>query len=136
MVTGENNVRLAYNAANCGFFYQARLRNRCAMDGSLVSPWSLVPAIATACFKEQGDNEPFFVVAPKPANDILRIEVATDAVITDMRLLDVSGREVLTLPDIIPTNQYDLNVANLHVGIYLVSVKTSQGDFVQKVFIQ
>jgi hypothetical protein len=95
----------------------------------------------TSCREESFDfaQDDNFIVYPNPAHDKLTvsIDVKENTAFT-MHLMDVSGRVVLSesLAGTAGINTYDLNLARLSKGVYMLEVKTANDNWKTKVVVE
>ena len=70
-------------------------------------------------------------VFPNPVTDLLHIQA--ESVISDLRMTDLSGREVIhSNPE---NGSVDIMVNSFHTGIYLLSLQTEKGLFHYKILV-
>lgn len=75
-------------------------------------------------------------IYPNPANDVLVIENNANQAITNIRVYDLSGREVLSNTNV-GVARTTINVGDLNNGLYFVTVETEAGAYVRdKILIQ
>ncbi len=71
---------------------------------------------------------------PNPANDVFTVSVtAADLNLTAVEVIDITGKQVLRT--VASGMKAEINVADLHAGIYLVRIHTNNGVSVQRLSI-
>lgn len=70
-------------------------------------------------------------VFPNPSNGVFTVDTALP---TDVRVLDITGKEVYTGSNI--TNQASLDLTNLQKGLYLLKLKNESGEQTEKIIIK
>jgi len=75
-------------------------------------------------------------VYPNPAEDILNIELAEQADLLAIDILDISGRLINTIEFKNVNNRISLDVNDLISGLYLISLKSNKATRSFKVFIR
>lgn len=91
-----------------------------------------VGVINQAVLGKDSFNALAFTVYPNPANDLLTVFLANDAV-ANMALYDVSGRKVL-LGSLSGSQSFD--VSSLNAGVYFVEITTTTTRSVKQVVIR
>lgn len=71
------------------------------------------------------DVENAIKVFPNPAKDFISVESSSNAMISDMILYDVSGKEILKQS--FGTTSATLNISAISNGLYILKVKNSEG---------
>lgn len=71
------------------------------------------------------------LVYPNPANAIIHVESKNQEKIEQYILIDVLGRKVLD--EKVNSNKLNIDIANLVPGVYLLTVYTPSGSYIQKV---
>jgi uncharacterized protein (DUF1501 family) len=74
------------------------------------------------------------VIYPNPSSEKITIN-ATNS-IHSITVYSIDGKQVETFKNPLITNQYFINVQNYAVGIYNISVQTSNGNFTKKISIR
>jgi hypothetical protein len=69
-------------------------------------------------------------IYPNPVTDVLNIGTNSKNSIRSVRLLDISGREILKVEG----NNSSLSVSHLQSGLYIASITTEKGVYIQKFF--
>jgi len=69
-----------------------------------------------------------FSISPNPASEKIKIDL--NAQLTEIKMTDVSGREILN------TQERSIDISALREGIYFVQVKTPEGVLTRKVIVQ
>jgi hypothetical protein len=67
-------------------------------------------------------------VYPNPSSTI--IQVSSNYQITEIKIIDLLGKEVLT------SREKEIDINNLHDGVYFIEVKTNTGRSTQKIIVQ
>jgi hypothetical protein len=75
-------------------------------------------------------------IYPNPVADILNIESGVQNEMTDVKISDVIGKEVLNKRSMVSSKTVKMDVSNLPEGVYLLEVKTPQRGFTGKIIIQ
>lgn len=75
-----------------------------------------------------------FFVYPSPASDRVSIHLNGDDLIESLSLTDATGKEVYRSGQL-NAEHFNLNVADLPEGFYVVSARTATGNFVKKIQI-
>ena len=70
-------------------------------------------------------------VYPNPANTYIQIQ-NTKLKITELKIFDIYGREIINKTNIKNTTNFTINVSTLKKGIYFIKFKTDQGIVVKK----
>ena len=79
-------------------------------------------------------SERDFFVYPSPATDRISIHLNGNDVIESFSMVDATGKEVYQSGNV-QLEHADLNVAHLPEGFYVVSARTTSGNFVKKIQI-
>jgi hypothetical protein len=66
---------------------------------------------------------------PNPVQETLYIKQINNVQVSAIQIMDLSGREVLTVKG----NQNVINLSSLHSGLYLVKMTTSEGNLTKKI---
>ncbi len=69
------------------------------------------------------DNKPF-VVYPNPTNDVLFIR--TDIAISEIRVVDINGRQLKLLHDIPNAQSFSVDVSDLNAGLYFLIIHAEE----------
>lgn len=88
-------------------------------------------ASATQQLSSESFNLTNIKVYPNPSNGIFTIDTILP---TDVKILDITGKEVFTASNI--TNQASLNLTNLQEGIYMLKMKNENGEQTEKIIIK
>lgn len=88
-------------------------------------------ATATQQLSSESFNLTNIKVYPNPSNGIFTIDTILP---TDVKILDITGKEVFTASNI--TNQASLNLTNLQEGIYMLKMKNENGEQTEKIIIK
>jgi hypothetical protein len=64
-------------------------------------------------------------IYPNPANSVLLIDVNAPLTIEQLQILDISGREVLTITPDLNTPSFEINIHDLCAGIYMLRINQS-----------
>lgn len=80
-------------------------------------------------------NEKSFEVYPNPTPGPLTVRWYNDG-IQDIKLFDLTGREIKNYNFNKTETSIDLNISNLPKGIYIIHFKTTKGDIVSRKIIK
>jgi hypothetical protein len=131
-IVSATSQTFTINSANCGYYYEARLRHACSADLQYRSTWKFVPVIPMNCPKLEGLEEPLGIY-PNPTNESLNVEYRCGQ----------TGQLHITVTDVIGTviyrddwvcsegmNKFAIDVSTYDAGVYVLEVKdqkTNQG---------
>lgn len=130
---GANNTTLDltfYDHTNATGFANNKVAN-------LIKPLNIVPS---ECYSEvllsvnEVDTKSEILIFPNPTAEIITINATNSINIVTIHSLD--GKLVGTYKNPNTSNEYAINVQEFSVGIYSVSVQTSNGNFTKKVIIR
>ena len=83
-------------------------------------------------FLESEKNQPELKLFPNPCKDKkVTVELNAD-LISEIRLINIAGKEVLIKKIEIPVNRQQLELSNIPNGIFMVQVKTVENKIVVK----
>ena len=82
---------------------------------------------------EKSRGEVKFAVYPNPTRDIVNVKAESE--IQHVTLTDISGREVLTLSNS-QTDAVSFGKGTLAPGLYIIRIKTADGEAVQRLVIE
>ena len=76
-------------------------------------------------------NQPLFSIYPNPSKDKITVSSAVNSDISSMTITDTNGRVV---KQIVPENigNHSVSIGDLTNGVYFLSIKSSEGTFVEK----
>ena len=76
-------------------------------------------------------NQPLFSIYPNPSKDIITVSSAVNSDISSMTIKDTNGRVV---KQIVPENigNHSISIGDLTNGVYFLTIKSSEGIFVEK----
>ncbi|MFL0354695.1 T9SS type A sorting domain-containing protein [Xanthomarina sp. GH4-25] len=69
-----------------------------------------------------------FTVVPNPVGDVLNMQFNQNETIHSITLMDISGRQVLSVND----NITSISVSHLQIGMYLAKITTDKGVYTKK----
>ena len=119
---GITTRTLNYNSANCGLFYQARVRHLCGAGGTNPGPWKLLPVVPTSCSKN-GELSVAVELFPNPAEDNVNLTVAlTEAVDVNITVYDILGASVYEaeMNGEEGANFFNIDISEMSSGVYTV----------------
>lgn len=88
----------------------------------------------TALSVDQFDTQNEVVIYPNPTNELITINATYS--INSVTVYSMDGKLIGTYNNPLTTNQYSINVQQFSVGLYSVSVQTSNGNFTKKIIIR
>jgi len=119
--------------------FRSKHRHGCAIhDTTYWSPWSdtvIFHAGSTASISPVEADGGLFTLAPNPATGMVTVSWELGEQLS-LTLTDASGREVLRMPMPAGQTTATLDVSHLPKGIYLVTLKTSQGSSSRQLVVQ
>jgi hypothetical protein len=71
--------------------------------------------------------ESSFEIYPNPVND--RLFIKTEAIVDEVEILDVFGRQMTTAKNQIPTV---IDVTKLNSGVYFIRMNTNKGEIIKR----
>jgi aminopeptidase N len=72
---------------------------------------------------------------PNPGNELLTIKSGKNASFASIAIVDASGKNMLLEKQFHSTNQTEINISQIPVGIYYVRIETNQGVVIKKLVI-
>ena len=85
---------------------------------------------------DPGLNTGGFSVYPNPANGILFVQANEGTELSEIRLIDINGREVGVHSESMGQGKFSLDLSELSSGVYVVKVLSSKGEFLRKIVIR
>ena len=130
---------LAHNTA-----YDWQIQTNCNASLTNVSGYSAVQTFTTVARLGDGITNPdqqiaSFQVYPNPANDQLTVVFSSNAEeLYSIRMIDITGRVVMnkSLVSVGGDNQYELNLAAIPRGLYLVLLQNGVGVMQRNVVVE
>ena len=89
---------------------------------------SLLP-LSTLNIPENNFETDKLSTTPNPVEDVLNIHLSQNEIISSITLMDLSGRQVLTVNDHLKS----ITVANLKAGMYIANIVTDKGIYSKKI---
>ncbi|MEZ4925350.1 MAG: Ig-like domain-containing protein [Saprospiraceae bacterium] len=80
---------------------------------------------------EEGDFSQLLALFPSPTSDVLNIQLAGNQEITEISVFDLNGEQVLTRSGL-SGNRVQLDINELPIGLYILSVQTNDGVYAEK----
>lgn len=77
-------------------------------------------------------NDKNIIIYPNPVNDILHIQPKNGIELEEVAIYNIQGRQLLTTKE----NPEKLDLSNLNSGVYLIKIKTKQGERTQQLLIK
>ena len=94
------------------------------------------PSVITAVNELNERESASMIASPNPANDHVFITLsAVSAEAGEISVMDVTGRTISTSPITLASgqNSYQVNLSNLHSGIYMIQVENSNGKMMKRI---
>ena len=76
-----------------------------------------------------------YTIYPNPTTDKLNIELENEALITNYKITDTKGKQVLT-GSLSPSSSVSIDVEQLPAGVYIIELATSSGEIVLDKFVK
>ncbi|HET8886245.1 MAG TPA: T9SS type A sorting domain-containing protein [Salinimicrobium sp.] len=83
---------------------------------------------------ENAALENAFAIYPNPSKDIFNIDLSKNLESVDIRLMDLTGKEILSVKDI--SDNYKIDLSGFAASIYLLQVQTENAVIVKKLIKQ
>lgn len=131
LLEGETNPTL--NVSEPGYYYAVCSRQECPLDFKF-SMGDNVNYVVCNVSNKENEYSKSLLVYPNPSNDYINVSTNNLYVIDNIRVRDMSGKEVL-VKDISSTNAV-LDISSLSEGVYFITTKSdnlsSEHKFVKK----
>ncbi|HBS88489.1 MAG TPA: hypothetical protein DEA97_18160 [Bacteroidales bacterium] len=109
--------------------------NECIVSGGHYCP---IPKSGDgATYTDENEMSGNILVYPNPANDKLNIQFIYDQENVSVSLIDILGKEHILLENkTVNGNEIELDLSNYSSGIYIISIKTLDGVYSEKIQIE
>lgn len=136
-ILGETPTVGSVPAGETGFGFATRCgsvaaNNGCARNFGIANNFSMTVFASATSLSANDFDKSNILVYPNPVNDFVNISNDNSFEIKKVEITDINGRTIKTIVLDIPSQELNIDVADLSSGIYFLVINTAEGNAVKK----